>query len=63
MANIKQTEWLELVDIDKVPRLIRAMAIAICVGKGYPWWNYIPEAEACISIIKEFGGTVKYGEE
>jgi hypothetical protein len=39
------------------------MAIAICVGKGYPWWNYIPEAEACISIIKEFGGTVKYGEE
>jgi hypothetical protein len=59
-ANWKRTEWGEYIDISKVSDLERNISLTICVGMGYPWWNFLSQAREIIRTVEEFGGTVVY---
>ena len=60
MPNIKRTEWGTEVNIDEIDDLTRAVALTICVGQGFPWWNFLAQARQILYIVEEHGGTVVY---
>jgi hypothetical protein len=58
--NLKRTEWGEYIDISVVDELTRQVALTICVGTGYPWWNFLSQTRQVLQTVKEHGGTVVY---
>lgn len=55
MANIKRTEFMTDVDIDEVPEDERRVALVVCVGTGFPWWNFLSQAREIMNSLEQSG--------